>query len=202
MSPAEHLDSRACLGLAERDLVMAIIGRLDEQKGHAFLLDAFARLARETRLEVRLLVIGDGRLRDTLERQARASRIHDRVMFLGSRTDVHRLLPIVDVVAFSSLYEGLPIALLEAMAAGRCIVITDVPSMLEAVRADQEAVVAPSADASGLADALIRVAIDPELRGRLGDAARRRFMERFTAQRMVSRYDAIYREMMARISAR
>jgi glycosyltransferase involved in cell wall biosynthesis len=189
--------ARTELGASPHEVVLATIGRLEEQKGHAFLLPALARMAAQGPGAVRLVVIGDGALRAALEERARAEGVADRVAFTGLRPDVERLLPAIDVVVFPSLFEGLPIALLEAMAAGRCIVATDIPGIVEAVRPEREALIVPRADVAALAGALARVASDAELRQRLGAAARRRFADEFTAARMVERYGAVYREALA-----
>lgn len=179
------------------DVVFACVGRLEEQKGHRILLGALASLVRERGVRARLVVLGDGSLRSALEAQAHAEGIAERVCFAGVRADVPALLHDVDVVVFSSLYEGLPVALLEAMAAARCLVVTAVPGMLEAVSNEREALVVPIADVSGLAAALHRVATDRALAMRLGSAAAARFASEFTAERMVARYAALYDEVVS-----
>jgi glycosyltransferase involved in cell wall biosynthesis len=151
---------------------------------------------REHGVAARLVVLGEGELRERLERQAAESGIADRVLFAGLRSDVPALLPAIDTVVFSSLFEGLPVALLEAMAAGRCIVATDVPGIVEAVRPEREAVIVPIGDAGGLASGLLRVVRTPGLAGRLGEAARARFLAEFTAARMVARYAAVYENVL------
>ena len=115
-------------------------------------------------------MVGDGSLRQDLERLACAAGIAERVVFTGFREDVPRLLRVVDVVVFSSLYEGLPVALVEAMAAGRCVVATDVPGIVEAVRDEAEALIVPIGCPDRLAQALLRLvdAEDPPQRLPLG----------------------------------
>jgi glycosyltransferase involved in cell wall biosynthesis len=145
-----------------------------------------------------LLLLGDGPQRRQLERQARDEGVAERVRFAGLRPDATRLLPVIDVVAFSSIWEGLSVAMLEAMAAARCIVGTQVPGILEAVRHEREALIVPVGDVAQLAAALGRVATSPQLRAELGRAARKRFQEQFTAERMVRDYEILYREARAR----
>jgi glycosyltransferase involved in cell wall biosynthesis len=192
----ERAALRRSLGAGPDEVLFAVIGRLAEQKGHRYLLAAFAALVREHGVAARLLVLGEGELRERLERQAAEADIADRVLFAGLRSDVPALLPAVDTVVFSSLFEGLPVALLEAMAAGRCIVATDVPGIVEAVRPEREAVIVPIGDARGLAAGLLRVVRTPGLAARLGDAARARFLAEFTAERMVARYAAVYEDVL------
>lgn len=188
---------RQDLGAGPESVLFAVIGRLEPQKAHRDLLAAFARLVRSATVDVQLAVVGTGPLAGELEALARELGIDHHVVFAGFRSDVPELLQALDVVVFSSLYEGLPVALLEAMAAGRCVVTTDVPGILEAVREEREALVAPRSSPPALAAALERAAGDGELRARLGDAARRRFGERFTAGAMAASYREIYRQLLA-----
>ena len=184
------------LGGERGALVVAGIGRLVPEKNFASLIDAVALLWKE-RLPVRLLLLGDGPLRGQLEARAAASGIAEWVTLPGFRPDVPALLRTIDVVAFSSFDEGLPMALLEAMAAGRCVVATDVGGIPGAVRNEQEALLVPPRDVSALAGALRRVLHDGALRQRLGAAAERRVRECFTAERMVDAYVRLYRDVLA-----
>ena len=177
--------------------ILATIGRLTEAKGYSYLVRAFARLSRSIDTKPRLVLFGEGPLEDQLRSEARREGVAGQVLFAGYRSDVIELLRLVDVIVFSSLWEGLPVALLEAMAARRCIVGTEIPGILEAVRKDREAILVPAQDVAALHEGL-RVAVnDPALRDRLGQAARERFDDRFTAERMVSQYEAIYRQVLA-----
>jgi glycosyltransferase involved in cell wall biosynthesis len=182
------------LGIPPAAPVVAGIGRLVEQKGFADLIRACRGLEGLPGPPPVLLLVGEGPLRAGLERQAAAAGLAGRVVFAGFRPDVPRLLPAADVVAFSSLYEGLPVALLEAMAAGRCVVATALPGIAEAVRDGREALLVPAGDPGRLGAALRRALADPGLRARLGAAARHRFQALFTAERMVASYESLYRE--------
>ncbi|MEM7355042.1 MAG: glycosyltransferase, partial [Acidobacteriota bacterium] len=137
LSPEQQKVLRASLGYGPETLLLGAIGRLAVEKGFDDLLTALADL-RSIVPEVRLLLVGDGPLRHALEQRAEALGLGETVHFTGFRTDVAQLLGIIDVVVFSSLWEGLPVALLEAMATRRCIVTTDVPGILEAVRDGRE----------------------------------------------------------------
>jgi glycosyltransferase involved in cell wall biosynthesis len=193
---AERTALKRRMGVSAEELLFASIGRLEEQKGHTYLLRAFAKLVLEEGGAARLVLLGDGTLRAALEQEAHALGIGDRVVFGGIRDDVLELLLAIDVVVFSSLFEGLPVALLEAMATARCIVTTDPAGIVEAVRSEREALVAPTRDADQLCRQLKRAADDLELRRRLGSAARKRFVDCFTAERMVEAYERIYGEML------
>ncbi len=200
--PAEELPAarrrelRTALGATPETVLIAAVGRLAAEKGYSHLIAALAEVRAGS--DVRLLLVGDGPLRNALETQARASDLGRRVTFTGVRSDVPELLQAVDVVAFSSLWEGLPMVLLEAMAARRCIVTTDVPGILEAVRDGREALVVPVGNAGALAAALEQAVSDAGLRERLAATARRRFEAEFTAGAMVRAYEAVYREACSR----
>jgi glycosyltransferase involved in cell wall biosynthesis len=118
------------------------------------------------------------------------------VRFAGLREDARALLPAFDVVAFSSRFEGLSIALLEAMAAARCLVATRAAGITDVVD-ERQALLVPIGDADALAAALGRALADAEFRARLGAAAQARFLERFTVDHMVAGYERLYRAVAA-----
>ncbi len=185
------LAARRTLGLPDDGLVVGTIGRLNAQKGHRFLLDAAARLlARVGR--ARVLVAGDGDLMEPLRAQAAALGIAGQVIFAGHRTDVPDLLGALDVFCISSLYEGTPLALFEAMAAGKAIVSTSVDGCREVLEDGVTGVLVPPADAEALAAGLERVLCDGSLRATLGRqalAASRQYDVRACVDAMQSFYD-------------
>ena len=186
------------LGFPADSLLFATVGRLSEQKGYRYLLSAMAELVRrDADTPARLVLLGDGELRPDLEEQVREEGIAEQVCFAGFRPDIGPILRVVDGVVFSSLYEGLPIALLEAMAAGCCLAVTDIPGNLDAVRHEREALVVATGQSAPLADALERLVREPDLRAELGAGARRRFEASFTAAGMVERYETLYRHLLA-----
>lgn len=197
-SPAEGADLRSSLGIAPAQTLYLAAGRLSAQKGLGFLIAAFTRVVRErgSAPPPRLLLAGMGEELPRLTRQAREEGVAEHVRFLGFRSDLPRLLAAADVVVFPSLYEGLPLGILEAMAAGRCIVATRIPGILEAARDGREALLVPPRDVPGLAAALARVAGDAALRARLAAAARERQQREFTAGRMLTEYRSLYREVL------
>ena len=165
---AEPVD-RASLGLAEGDRPLIWVGRLDPVKGLKQLLAAVSALP--SGLAVKLLLVGDGPLRATLTAHASALGVSDRVGFLGSRNDVPSLLATAEAFVFPSRTEGLPNALLEAMASGLPIVTTDVPGCRDLISDDRNGLVVPYDDVSALSDAIERVLTDTQLAYRLGNAA-------------------------------
>jgi glycosyltransferase involved in cell wall biosynthesis len=182
---------RRDLGLPDDALVVGSIGRLNAQKGHRFLVEAAAQLLPH-RPEVRVLIAGDGDLMAELRQHAAALGIADRVVFAGHRTDVPDLLSALDVFCISSLYEGTPLALFEAMAAGKAIVSTSVDGCREVLEDGVTAVLVPPRDAAALAGGLDRVLADAPLRQRLGEqalAASRRYDVSTCVDQMQAFYD-------------
>jgi glycosyltransferase involved in cell wall biosynthesis len=187
---------RRSLGLPDQALVFGTIGRLSAQKGHSYLLEAAARVLR-SQPQARLLVVGDGDLADPLRVQAEALGISGHTVFAGHRGDVPDLLGVLDVFCISSLYEGTPLALFEAMAAGKAIVSTAVDGCREVLTQGETGLLVPSADAAALASALERVIGDTGLRDALGSRAReasRRYDVRACVDAMQSFYDELLAE--------
>jgi glycosyltransferase involved in cell wall biosynthesis len=177
-------------GSAERPLVLAV-ARLERQKGHRFLLEAAVRIPGAT-----FALAGDGPARAELEACARELGVADRVVFLGRRSDVPRLLASCDVFVLPSLWEGLPLAALEAMAAGVPVVATAIGGTDEAVLDGTSGLLVPPADSATLAAAIRRVLDEPALAKRLGEAGRARVRERFSAEAMVAGVAGVYEEVL------
>lgn len=190
-APADPAAVRRELGLAADALVVGVVGRLDAQKGHRFALEAFARL--EGFGSARLLLVGDGALRAELERQATGLGIRDRVTFAGFRADVPRLLSAMDVVALPSLHEGMPLTAIEAGAAGRPMVATDVDGTGEVIADGATGILVPPADPDALASGLARLLGDVALRRRMGREAQVRVRTRFDLETQVRTTAEAYR---------
>jgi glycosyltransferase involved in cell wall biosynthesis len=183
---------REAIGGRDGRPVVLVVARLDVQKGHRYLLAA----ARDVPDAIFALA-GDGPERPRLEALASDLHIGDRVRFLGERRDVPALLASCDVVVLPSLYEGLPISVLEAMAARRPVVATMIGGTDEAVVDGETGLLVPPADPTSLAAAIGRVLGDAELRSRLGDAGRARVTERFSAHETVRRVMDVYELLTA-----
>jgi glycosyltransferase involved in cell wall biosynthesis len=169
----ERLRARESLGLRPGNLAVCLSGRLASGKGLDVLFAAWAQIAPcDSRLQ--LLVAGDGPERVNLERLAARLRIQDSVRFLGFREDVRELLAASDAFVMPSLWEGQPLSLLEAMAAGLPIAATNIKGIRGTVRNEIEAILVAPGDPAALARALKRVTSDPALRAKLGEAARKR----------------------------
>jgi glycosyltransferase involved in cell wall biosynthesis len=182
--------ARSLLGLPQEVPVLGTVGNLTALKDQTTLLRAFRQLT-ETHAGVRLVVVGTGPMRDALHQEARALGIAERVVFTGMRDDVANLLPAFDVFALSSRFEGLPIALVEALAAGRPSVVTAVGGIPEIVTDGREGLLVPAGSPQLLADAVGRLLADDELRAQMSRAALERSRS-FDIRRAVRRIEEIY----------
>jgi glycosyltransferase involved in cell wall biosynthesis len=185
--------ARAALGLPEDALVLGTLGRLTEQKGQRLLLQAVAQLAKQHPGLV-LFVAGVGPLRDDLEAEAGQLGIADRVRFLGLRRDRENLYAAMDIFVLPSQWEGLSLALVEAMGAGRPVLATSVGGNPEVVTDGETGLLIPSSDATALTDALSRLISDPDQRITLGEAAANEARTRFSIEEHVSQLAALYRQ--------
>jgi glycosyltransferase involved in cell wall biosynthesis len=147
--------------------------------------------------EATFVLAGDGPLRPRLEELARSLGLAERVLFLGHRDDVPALLASCDLFVLPSLYEGLPLSLLEAMASGRPAIATDVPGSNEVVHHAESGLLVPRADPLALADAIRRLLADPAAAERLARAGRARVDRDFSVERMVRGVEAVYDQLLA-----
>ena len=175
---------------------IAVVASLVENKGHAFLLTAFHGLTM-LHPDLELWIVGDGPLRQSLERQTDALGIGNRVSFLGKRDDIPRLLACSDIVVLPSLYrEGLSLSIIEAMSRARPVVATSVGGNKELVADGVNGFIAIPGDADDL-EAKLRILIsDEDSRKRMGLAGRRRYEERFSSAIMIRQIEALYHSLL------
>lgn len=185
---------RRSLGFAADDPVIVCVARLEPQKGHSVLLEATARI-REAVPRIRLVIVGEGRLRAPLEHQTRELGIDDAVRFVGRQVNVPDWLALAQVAVLPSLYEGLPLAALEALAAGKPLVATAVDGTPEVVRNQETGLTVPAGDARSLALSVLRMLREPALAQRLAKAGRELVTKQFTIQRQVQETENLYREI-------
>lgn len=196
----QPVDRDACLaelGLEGREFVIGVVARLARQKAHEVFLKAMKRIG-ESNDNVAAVIVGDGPRRAELTDLADRLSLGDRVVFVGVRNDVPRLLRAIDVMCLSSNWEGLPITILEAMASARPVVVTDVGGNREAVIDGETGIIVPPENPDALADALLRLAGDPESRAEMGRNARARFEEEFAIDAMIRTTESIYDDCLGK----
>lgn len=188
---------RSLLGLSPSTPLIVAVGRMTPQKRHDLLLDAVALVRREVP-DLVLAIAGDGPLRPELE--ARAARLgltgspggQQGVRFLGRYPRVPELLRCVDALVQPSAFEGLPLAVLEGMAAGLPVIVTDTVGTNETVEDERSGLVVAPESATALAGAIVRLVCEAGLAQRLGVAARRRAVRHFSATMMARKTEAVY----------
>lgn len=191
---------RARLGVADARPIIGSVGCLAPRKDYGTLLEALASLTARGR-DVVVALVGDGPDRAALEAQARSLGLSERVRFLGERSDVDRLLPAMDLFVLSSREEGIPNALLEAMAAGRPSIVTDVGGNREVLDDGETGWIVPARDPAALAAAIDLALSDPAEARRRGERARQVTRERRSIDTMVRRHEAFYRAAARREGA-
>ncbi len=191
---ADRTALRVRLGLDPARRYIACIARFHPVKDHRMLLEAFAAVAGALP-DVDLLLVGDGPLRPQLEAQVAGTGLQSRVRFLGVRPDVPGILAAVDLFALTSVSEAASITLLEAMATGLPVVVTNVGGNPEIVRAGIDGELVPRGDAAAMSDALRKVLTHSTLARTMGVSGAERVRERYRLDRTIERYGRMYEEL-------
>jgi glycosyltransferase involved in cell wall biosynthesis len=186
-------DTRQELGIDPDAIVVGMVARLDVRKGGQDLLIRAVSRLRRSYPKVRLLMVGDGPLRPELE--SLAASLGESVIFAGVRTDVARVLRAMNVFALPSLYEALPIAMLEAMATGLPVIATRVGGIAEAVQDGRTGLLVPPGDEDALYHALGTLVAGPIQAEQMGRRAMSHIRAGFTIDVMARRVEAIYDEL-------
>lgn len=199
VAPAEGASDpggpRREMGWRPADLVVCAVGRLAAVKNYQGLLEAAARLA-DLRPRLKVAIVGDGPERARLEQRVLRLGLRENVFFAGERRDVRAWLACADVFALPSDYEGISVALLEAMSAGVPAVATRVGGNAEVVRHGENGLLVPPRDPAALAGALRELLLDAALRRAMGQAASRTVRERFDLARTVRKYEELYLSLL------
>jgi glycosyltransferase involved in cell wall biosynthesis len=190
--------ARACDDPRGRGPLVGMVGRLGWKKGYEFAIAA-AAIVRDRLPDVRFDIVGDGSLRAELVGLVEKSGLAGTVRFLGQRNDVAELMRTFDCYVLSSVIEGMPNALLEAMALGRPVVTTSAGGSAEVVVDGESGLVVPPRNASALADAILRVLGDRAFAARLGEAAERRVRGHFSLESMLAALDDLYQSELTRV---
>lgn len=187
-------EKKKSLGIPAEALVVGTVGRLADQKGYCYLIEA-ANLILQKEIQVYFLIIGDGPLAEEHKEQAERLGIADKIIFTGGRTDVEELLHCMDLFASSSLWEGLPTVLLEAMAVDVPIVATDIPGTNELISHQQNGLLVKAYSPESLADGINELLHSPELRVKLAKNARKT-VRGYSIDSIAERYEALYQKMI------
>jgi glycosyltransferase involved in cell wall biosynthesis len=187
---------RASLGASSENVVIVCVGALEPVKAHAKLLEAMAILIRTTP-HARLWLVGEGYLREDLERHVATLGLQNVVRFLGWRTDVHAILAAADISVLASRSEGMPLAIMESMACQRAVIATRVGGLPELIEDGISGLLVNADSSTQLAEAMHCLTIEPERRKALGTAASLRAAERFSLGSMKASYQWIYQNAVA-----
>jgi glycosyltransferase involved in cell wall biosynthesis len=186
-------DARRSLGISDSEVVVGWVGRVTRQKA----LDvAIAAVGQLQDIPLTLALVGDGEERSGLEEYVVTAGLAERVRWYGARENAHTLMRAFDVFVLCSRWEGTPIALLEAMAAGVPVVATAVGGVPDVVSSREGALV-PAEDATALASAIRDVLSGPEAAAQRADAARERLQSEFAVDSWLDRYDALYESLLS-----
>jgi glycosyltransferase involved in cell wall biosynthesis len=170
--PAEEIAAvKRELGVGPGDFAIGTVTRLHDSKGNEYLVEA-ARRVLDSRPQAKFFLVGEGPLRGALEAQAAALGLGDRFVFHGFARDVAAVLSAFDLSVFPSLWEGTPLTVFEALAAGKPIVATDADGLVDVLTAGRDAVIVPRRNAEALAARIVALMDDPQERARLSAAAR------------------------------
>jgi len=189
---------REDIGLKKEHIVLGTVARLGHQKGHTYLIAAAPRIIRAFP-NVRFVFVGDGPLRSRLENQIRRLGLEDYFHFLGFRSDVKQLLHLFNVFVLPSLYEGLPNAVLEAMACSKPVIATGVDGTSEAVLDRETGYIVPPKHPDALADTIIRLLSTDGKIEAMGKSSGERIAKHFTLERQVHQFERLYDELFEKI---
>ena len=197
-SRGDPAEKRKNLGLSPGQPIVSMVGRLAVQKSpNDFVLAAKEVLAQKK--DVAFLIIGDGPLGEEVRNLMASLQLEKNVLLLGWREDVFDLMAASDLIALTSLWEGLPYTLLEAMALGKPIVATDATGSVDIVKDGENGVLVPRGDIRGIANAIVRLLSDPARAKAMGLAGRRYIeKEHITLQQQAARTQSLYLELLKR----
>ena len=192
---SDRVGTRKELGIKDGQILMGAIGNLYPIKGHSYLLDAASLVCKKHPGAV-FMIAGRGGLEGDLKAQAKNLGIENNVLFLGFREDVHRLLQAMDVFTMSSLSEGLPVSILEAMASRTPIVATDVGGISEVIMQGKTGYLVQSQSADSLAEGLVKCISEQKLTDEIIERAYELVVSKHSLLSMLSEYEKLYKRLM------
>ena len=199
----DRREARQSFGLDDDTLVGVVIANLIPYKGHRELIGTLSHVERELPGPWRILLVGrDQGIQSELEALATRCGVSHRIRFLGQRSDIPTLLAASDFGILTSHEEGFSNVILESMAAGVAMIVTNVGGNAEAVIHNETGLVVPPRDPKAIGDAIVKLARDPEQRRRFDAAARKRVEKEFSIEKCIKAHADLYEEMLEKLEAR
>lgn len=195
LEPHEKKRIRQKWGIGEEEVLVGMVARLAEVKGHKYFIDAAEIISRDNN-KVRFLVAGTGPLEEELKKLVSRKGLGERFIFTGFIEDVHEIFNIIDINVISSLSEALCLSLIEGMYVGKPSVGTAVGGIPEVIKDGYSGYLVPAANSEKLADTVLKLVRDPELRKTMGDRGRTLAAERFTAEKMAEGVQSLYEKVI------
>lgn len=180
--------------------LVGFVGQLDERKGFDALLPAFQYLTTISPDAI-LLLAGTGPLENQIKTFAKENQLENNIKILGFRNDIPNLMRTIDLLVLPSWWEGFGIVLIEAMAAGKPTITTAVSSMPEIVTHEKTGLIVPPHDRQALATALEKIITNPQLARQMGESGQRDVLDRFTLEKMVDKYEALFYQLIKKKNA-
>lgn len=191
-----RLELRKELGIDKDDFVVGSIGRLEEHKGHAYLIEAISYL-RYQMLPLKCLIVGDGPQMETLKLKAKSLKLDDKVIFTGYRNDAQSLFLAMDIFVLPSTWiEGLPLVLAEAASAGLALIATNIGGNPEVVADGINGFIVPAKNSGVLAEKMQYLIDNPKERERMGQESFRAWEDKFSLKRMIKNLNDLYEEVL------
>jgi len=186
---------RSELGILMETPIIGTVGRLAFQKGQRYLLEAVS-IVKKKFPQIVLLMVGDGPLKDELKSYAKTLGLDDAVIFTGSRRDIPLLLAAMDIFVLPSLWEGLSISLIEAMAAGKPVIAADIAPIRELINTQEVGMLVPPRNSGAIADTIELLLTEEVLAEEMGIAARKRVFSDFSIETTLSRYEHLFEDIL------
>ncbi len=194
-TPLSKAEARKKIGISTDCTLLGTVGRLVKQKGHIYLINAMNRI-KDVVPDIKLLIVGSGSLESYLRETVSAQHLNEYVVFLGSRRDIPDILKALDIFVLPSLWEGLPIAILEAMGASLPVIATRVGSIAEIISDGADGIVVPPCDEDALAGAILDLSSNRQKAELLSDRAKKTVFEKFNSVGMTRKIEAIYQTVL------
>jgi len=188
-------ETRKDLGISDNTFLIGAIGRLVWQKGFEYLLLAFPEII-SAYPQSRILIVGDGPLREKLESLCERLNLKDKIVFTGFMNNIKEILSAIDLLAVPSLLEGFPMITLEAMAMAKPIIATNIDGINEQITNGENGILVPPKDPKAIANAVIKLIDNKETAKNMGLAARRKVEQNFSVEKMVLETEKVYLSLL------